>query len=152
VQIVDVRHWLVVNSSAIIFAQFHSQIFFFQTMVECTNFSLIAPKLVAINPLVLIRVVQTLYGGMAFGAFESVWTLVPAETFLKNFTVFRGILEYLRGSSKVAQVVGINTSLTVVAIFFGGAPRALVHEHIENEPVFLKVKILQIVVQKGTIK
>jgi hypothetical protein len=84
---------------------------------------------------------------MAFVALEAHRALVPTEALLQDLAVFGGILENLRRSPKIAQVVGVDASFAVVAVLLGGAPGTLVHEHVEDESVFLQIQLLQIVVQ-----
>ena len=38
----------------------------------------------------------------------------------------------------------VNATFTVVAVFFGGAPGRLIHEHVEDETVLVQVQTLQV--------
>lgn len=45
----------------------------------------------------------------------------------------------------------INTAFAVVTVVLVGTPSALVHEHVENEAIFLQVDTLKVVVQVRTV-
>jgi hypothetical protein len=125
---------------------------FLETVVEGAYFSLVASEFVAIDSLVFVWVVEPLNCGVAFGALQSVGTLVPAEALLKYLTVLGRILKHFRRSPKITQVVGIDASFAVMAVFLGGAPGTLVHKHVEHEPILFQIQILQIGVQIPTLQ
>jgi hypothetical protein len=63
-------------------------------MVKGTNFLLRATSLVALDSLILRRMVKPLDHGVAFLALQATWALIPAYLLLQgDLTVFSVILE-----------------------------------------------------------
>lgn len=98
----------------VVLADLDGQVPLTQAMVECADLQLVATLLVALNPLVLVRVVQPLDRGMAFGTQKTVRAEVPSHTSKQGFAVFRVILEKVGRPSEVPHVVCIDASLAVV--------------------------------------
>lgn len=93
--------------------------------------------------------VEPLHCCVALGAFETFRALIPADALGENFTVLRGVFEYLWRSAEVSHMVRIDAALTVVAVLLGWAPGRLVHEHIEDEAVLIQVETLQVEIKVG---
>lgn len=69
VKLINVGHWLIIHSFAVVLAQLHGEVFLFRRMEERTNFRLVAAKLVAGDAFVFVRVVKPFHSGVAFVAF-----------------------------------------------------------------------------------
>ena len=80
-------------------------------VVESTDIKFVTPMLIAHDPLILIRVVQSLHSGVTLVAHQPFWTLVPAKPIDQSLTIFWGILKELRWSSEVSCVMGIVAAL-----------------------------------------
>ncbi len=106
-------------------------------MEECTDFRFVATELIARDTFVFVWVVKTFDSGVALAAFETLWTLIPADAFGQHEAVFWRILENFWWSSEVSQVVGVDTTFTVVAFLLRGTPSSLVHEHVKHEPILI---------------
>jgi hypothetical protein len=80
-------------------------------MIKSTDFALIAPGPVTEDALVLVWMVESFYSGVALGALQSLFTLVPSHPLDQGVAVFCQVLEDVRGSPEVSGVVSINAAL-----------------------------------------
>jgi len=96
--------------------------------------------------------IKPLDGGVTLCTFETLGTLFPADTFLEDLAIFRRVLKYFGGSSKISHVVCINATFTVVRVFLRWTPSGFVHEHVEYKSILIKIKTLQVVIQVGTVE
>ena len=145
-KLINVGHWLIIHSFAVVLAQLHGEVFLFRRMEERTNFRLVAAKLVAGDAFVFVRVIKPFHSGVAFVALEAFRTLVPTHSLGQDAAVLRSVLEYFRRSPKIAHVVRVNAGFAIVTVFFGWAPGCLIHEHIEHKSIFVYIELLQVIV------
>lgn len=96
--------------------------------------------------------VQSFHRGVALIALQTTWTLVPADTFGQHFAIFGRVLEDLWWSAEVTEVVCVDTALTIVGVFFSGAPGGFIHKHVKDEAVFVQIEILEVVVQEWAME
>jgi hypothetical protein len=107
-------------------------------VIEGANLKLVTALFVALDTLVLLRMIKPLYHRVAFGALQSARALVPADVLLQgDLAVFSIILEEHGRSAEVPHVMSENTTFGVVAILLVGTPTGLVIEHEEGISIFL---------------
>lgn len=88
-------------------------------VIEGADLKFVAPLLVALDSLVLVRVVKSLDGGVTLGTLEPGLAHVPGEASDERLAVLGRVLKYLGRSSEVPHMVCVNTRLGIVGIFFG---------------------------------
>ena len=89
-------------------------------VIEGTNLGFVASASVAVDSLILVRMVKPLYSRVTFVAENAIWTHFPAMIcgllVAQIFTILCRVLEDLRRSSKVTHVMSINAVFRVVRI------------------------------------
>ena len=80
-------------------------------VVEGADVHLVAAHPIALNALVLVRVVKPLNSRVTLVALNTTLTVLPAFAVLKSLTVLRRVLEQTRRSTEIARVVRINATL-----------------------------------------
>ena len=68
----------ILHLFSVIFAYFLSVVAFLLRMEECADFTLVAPGAVAVDPFVLIWVIESLNSCVTFVAKQALWALLPA--------------------------------------------------------------------------
>ena len=106
-------------------------------MVKRTDHEFVAAQFVALDALVLVRMIKSLHGRMALVALQALRTGMPASALHKSVTVLSCILEDFGWPPEVAHMMCIDAALTVMRILFGWTPTRLVVEHVEDVLVFL---------------
>lgn len=139
----NIRKFILIYIFPIIFAFFSRLGLFLVRMVKSAYFWLIASGAVAEYAFVLVRMVKTFDGCVAFVTFQAFFAFIPACSFNKSFTVFGQVLEQLRWPSEVTSVMRIDAAFGVVGVFIVGTPACLVFKHIEGENFDLLVYLVQ---------
>ena len=86
---------------------------------------------------------------MALTTLQSFGALIPTNLLGEDNAVLRRVFEDFGRSAEVPHVMSVNTTFTVVAVLFSGAPGRLIHEHVKDETVLVQVQTLQVEVQIG---
>lgn len=136
-KLINVWDGLSHYSFSVIFAKFISQVFFFCGMEKRAYFWFITTKFVTADSFVLVWMIKSLNCSVTLVTLETLWTLVPSDTLLQNFTVLRWVLKNFRWPSKVPHVVCINATLTIVRVFLCGTPSCFVHKHVKHKTIFI---------------
>eukprot|EP00353_Schmidingerella_taraikaensis_P003136 CAMPEP_0185570776 /NCGR_PEP_ID=MMETSP0434-20130131/2961_1 /TAXON_ID=626734 ORGANISM="Favella taraikaensis, Strain Fe Narragansett Bay" /NCGR_SAMPLE_ID=MMETSP0434 /ASSEMBLY_ACC=CAM_ASM_000379 /LENGTH=178 /DNA_ID=CAMNT_0028185977 /DNA_START=2203 /DNA_END=2739 /DNA_ORIENTATION=+ len=116
-------------------------------MEESANVHLVATCAIALNALVFVRVVETLDGSVALAAFEATLAVIPAEAVLERLAILRRILKKVGRAAEVARMMRIEARFAVVAVLLRWAPTRLVEEHKKDVALFLRVNVIQPLVQ-----
>ena len=124
-----------------------SQTFLARVMVKCTNVSLVAARAVTLNPLVLVRMVESLHRGVTLVALETALAVVPTHATLQRLTVLWCILKKVGWTPEIACVVRINTTLRIVAVLLIWTPTCLVEEHVKHVALLTQINFVQLLVQ-----
>lgn len=66
---------------------------------------IVTPRLIALDPLILVGMVESLHSSVTLLAENSVFALTPAQTLLQSLAVFRRIFKILGRSPEVSGVV-----------------------------------------------
>lgn len=112
---------------------FYSVGLFIGCMVESTDFFLVTFELLAVLPLVTVRVVELLDGSVSLLTKKPVWAHGHIDVSLDVLTVLWRVVEVGRRPPEVPHVVGIDTVLRVMRLVPIGTPGALVLEHVESK-------------------
>ena len=97
-----------------VFAYFYGKISFAHAVVESADLQLIAPLLIALDPLVLVRMIEAFDGGMALWTQQAVRAEIPSHSRYKSLAVLWIVLEEVRRTAEVTHVMGVDASLTIV--------------------------------------
>ena len=121
-------------------------------MVEGTDLRLVAPIPVAVDPFVLVWVVQTLDCRVALVAEKSVGALLPAilrvlALVRQRLAILWRVLEDLGRASEVPHVVGVDAAFRVMRVFPVWTPARLVSEHVECKHFETFVDVVQVLVK-----
>jgi len=120
-------------------------------VIESAYFRFVASAPITEDPLVLIRVIESLDCGMTLRALESLVTLVPTDPLYERVAILRQILEELRRPSEVTQVMCVDAALRIVRIFFIRTPCRFIFEHVERVLLHLSKHSPKVYLQKGKI-
>ena len=135
-----------------LFAELVRETFFSCIVIEGTDVHLVTTHSIALNPLILVRMVQPLDRRVAFVAFKSARAVLPSLTILQRLTVLRRILEQVWRASKITRVMRIYATLGVMAVFFCWTPTRFVEEHEEDVALLASVDLIQFLVETGELK
>jgi len=142
VKSVDVRFRSLVAQLSECLALFGRLLPLFLVVVESAYFLLIAPRSITVDPLILVRVVETLNSRVTFITLKTFITFIPANTFNKGLTILRQILEKFRWPSEVSGVVCVDATFGIMGVFLIWAPTGFILEHVECEDLNVLVLFL----------
>lgn len=128
----------ILHLFSVVFAYFLSVISFLLWVEESTNFALVAARAIAVNPFILIRMVQTLDCGVALVAKKTLRALLPTRFSClicsgHILTIFRNVFKYLWRSPKITHMVRVYATFRIMWIFFVRAPTRLVPKHVKSK-------------------
>lgn len=118
-----------------------------RVMIEGTDLHLITTHAVALDSLVLVRMVEPLDSGVALGTLDAPRAVLPPFTALECLTVLRRILEQVWRSAEVTRVMRVDATFRVVTILFRRAPARFVEEHEENVSLLLRVNLIESLIE-----
>ena len=102
-------------------------------VVESTYLFLIALELLAVLPLVTLRMIQFLDCGVGFVAKEPIRAHGHIYITLNMFTIFRRVIKIGGWPSEVSHVVSIDTVLRIMRLVPVRTPGTFVFEHVESK-------------------
>lgn len=123
----------------------------FLLMEERANVELIASGSVTRNPLVLVRMVKPLDGGVALITHKSLLALVPSNSLNQSWAIFRKVVDHVWQSSEISRVVGIDATFRIVRILLSRAPAGLVIKHLEGIRLELLFEDVKVLVEEGVV-
>jgi len=94
----------------VLLAEFVRETLLSRVVIKGTDLHLVTTHTVTLDPLVLVGVVEPLDRGVALGALEALWTVLPPLRTLQGLAVFWRILEQVWRSTEIACVVRIDAT------------------------------------------
>ena len=110
-QLVDVGKFCALTRFDVLLAELVSETLFPSIVIEGTDIHFVAAHTVALNPLVLIRMVQPLNRCVAFVALKTTWTVFPPFAVLESFAVLWRVFKQVRRSTEITRMVRIYATL-----------------------------------------
>ena len=125
--------FLVLHRFPVILTHLDRVVSLLMIVIEGTYLGFVASASIAVDSLILVRMVKSLNCRVTFVAENSIWTHFPTRICIQIFTILCRVFEDLRRSSKVTHVMSINAVLRVVRILAVWTPSWLIFEHVERK-------------------